>query len=79
MPDVVIRLDDYFKAASETSTSLLQSPNMNSRLVNPFVTRHGTEVFTFYKNDAARGARFASAMVGISKGMHTLERSLAYG
>jgi hypothetical protein len=69
-PDDVRRLDEYFKAASETSTSMKTSPDVISRSVNPFVTRHGAELFQFYNHDKTRGARFASAMAGISKGMY---------
>ncbi|KAF2642050.1 S-adenosyl-L-methionine-dependent methyltransferase [Massarina eburnea CBS 473.64] len=54
-------------ATSETAASIRESPHMTSRSVNPFVSRHGVELFRFYQNDRKRAGRFASAMAGIGK------------
>ncbi|KAF1941681.1 S-adenosyl-L-methionine-dependent methyltransferase [Clathrospora elynae] len=61
------QLDEFFKAASETSASIKESPKVTDGQRNAFVTRHGTDLFQFYKQDASRAARFASAMAGVSR------------
>ncbi|KAH8711876.1 O-methyltransferase-domain-containing protein [Phaeosphaeriaceae sp. PMI808] len=61
------QLDEFFKAASETSTSFHESPTETNGQNNAFVTRHGTDLFQFYKQDPKRSARFASAMAGVSR------------
>ncbi|KAJ4376391.1 hypothetical protein N0V83_001674 [Neocucurbitaria cava] len=61
------QVDEFFKAASETSASIKESPSVTDGQRNAFVTRHGTDLFQFYKNDALRAARFASAMAGVSR------------
>jgi 2-polyprenyl-3-methyl-5-hydroxy-6-metoxy-1,4-benzoquinol methylase len=61
------RLDEFFKAASETSASIKESPTITDGQRNAFVTRHGTDLFQFYKQDPQRAARFASAMAGVSR------------
>jgi hypothetical protein len=66
------RLDECFKAVSETCVSIRQSPAGANGQRNAFVTRHGAEMFEFYKKDSTRAARFASAMAGVSRRMHTL-------
>lgn len=66
---IVDRVDEFFKAASETSESIKQSPLKTNGQNNAFVTRHGKELFQFYKDDAPRAARFASAMAGVSRRM----------
>ncbi|KAI8931496.1 hypothetical protein NX059_011162 [Plenodomus lindquistii] len=61
------QLDEFFKAASETSDSIKASPSTTDGQRNAFVTRHGTELFKYYQNDPKRAARFASAMAGVSR------------
>ncbi|KAF2022427.1 S-adenosyl-L-methionine-dependent methyltransferase [Aaosphaeria arxii CBS 175.79] len=61
------QLDEFFKATSETASSIKETPQTTNRSVNPFVSRHGMELFQFYQNDRARADRFASAMAGIGK------------
>ncbi|KAF2241265.1 sterigmatocystin 8-O-methyltransferase precursor [Trematosphaeria pertusa] len=61
------QLDEFFMAVPETSASLRASPLAFSRSTNPFVTRHGSEMFQFYRQDPKRASRFASAMAGIGK------------
>ncbi|KAF1949994.1 sterigmatocystin 8-O-methyltransferase precursor [Byssothecium circinans] len=61
------QLDEFFMAASETAASIRESPQSTSRSNNPFVSRHGVELFQFYQQDRKRAGRFASAMAGIGK------------
>ncbi|KAH9876418.1 hypothetical protein J1614_003549 [Plenodomus biglobosus] len=61
------QLDEFFKAASDTSDSIRASPSVADGQSNAFVTRHGKELFQFYKDDPKRAARFASAMAGLSR------------
>jgi hypothetical protein len=61
------RLDEFFRAASETSESIRQSPTVTNGKRNAFVTRHGLDLFEYYKQDPKRAARFASAMAGVSR------------
>ncbi|CAO2658327.1 Nn.00g060500.m01.CDS01 [Neocucurbitaria sp. VM-36] len=61
------QLDEFFRAASETSASIKESPLVTDGQRNAFVTRHGTDLFQFYKQDPQRAARFASAMAGVSR------------
>ncbi|KAL6710124.1 hypothetical protein ACN47E_009915 [Coniothyrium glycines] len=61
------QVDEFFKAASETSASIKDSPSVTDGQRNAFVTRHGTDLFQFYKQDSVRAARFASAMAGVSR------------
>lgn len=61
------RLDEFFKAASETSASIQESPEQTNGQKNAFVTRHGSDLFQFYRRDQKRAARFASAMAGVSR------------
>ncbi|CAE7213066.1 hypothetical protein P3342_012482 [Pyrenophora teres f. teres] len=61
------QLDEFFKAAAETSESIRQSPTVTDGQRNAFVTRHGKSLFEFYKQDPKRSARFASAMAGVSR------------
>ncbi|KAH7381319.1 O-methyltransferase-like protein [Phaeosphaeria sp. MPI-PUGE-AT-0046c] len=61
------QLDEFFKAASETSESIRLHPSESNGQKNAFVTRHGTDLFQFYKQDPKRAARFASAMAGVSR------------
>ncbi|KAF2123516.1 sterigmatocystin 8-O-methyltransferase precursor [Dothidotthia symphoricarpi CBS 119687] len=61
------QLDEFFAAASETSASIKQSPSEINGSKNAFVTRHGTTLFDFYKQDPIRSNRFASAMAGVSR------------
>ncbi|KAF2825226.1 O-methyltransferas-like protein [Ophiobolus disseminans] len=60
-------LDEFFKATSETSASIQESPTETNGQKNAFVTRHGTDLFQFYKQDSKRATRFASAMAGVSR------------
>jgi hypothetical protein len=62
-----LRLDEFFRAASETSISIKESLTEANGQKNAFVTRHGTDLFQFYKGDPERAARFASAMAGVSR------------
>ena len=61
------RLDEFFKAAAETSESIRESPTVGNGQKNAFVTRHGKSLFDFYKQYPKRSARFASAMAGVSR------------
>ncbi|KAI4680859.1 hypothetical protein J4E81_010043 [Alternaria sp. BMP 2799] len=61
------QLDEFFRAASETSESIKESPTVTDGKRNAFVTRHGTVLFDYYKQDPKRAARFASAMAGVSR------------
>ncbi|KAI2477579.1 Sterigmatocystin 8-O-methyltransferase [Pyrenophora tritici-repentis] len=61
------QLDEFFKAAAETSDSIRESPTVADGQRNAFVTRHGKSLFEFYKQDPTRSVRFASAMAGVSR------------
>ncbi|KAF2847521.1 O-methyltransferas-like protein [Plenodomus tracheiphilus IPT5] len=61
------QLDEFFKAASGTSDSIRESPSITDGQKNAFVTRHGKDLFKYYKDDPKRAARFASAMAGVSR------------
>ncbi|CAG5142223.1 uncharacterized protein ALTATR162_LOCUS1110 [Alternaria atra] len=61
------QLDEFFRAASETSESIKESPTVTDGKRNAFVTRHGVDLFGYYKQDPKRAARFASAMAGVSR------------
>ncbi|KAH7397175.1 O-methyltransferase-like protein [Pyrenochaeta sp. MPI-SDFR-AT-0127] len=61
------QLDEFFRAASETSASIKESPLETNGQKNAFVTRHGTDLFEYYKQDPRRAGRFASAMAGVSR------------
>lgn len=76
------QLDEFYKAASETSESIKKYPKVINGQNNPFVTRHGTTLFDYYKNDPKRAARFASAMAGVSRlerHFETLRDSFPWG
>jgi hypothetical protein len=64
------RLDEFFQAASETSKSIKESLAEAHGQKNAFMTRHGTDLFQFYRRDPERAARFASAMAGLSRRTH---------
>ncbi|KAF2266741.1 O-methyltransferas-like protein [Lojkania enalia] len=61
------RVDEYFKAASETLASIKQSPSAFDASNCPFVTRHGAPLFQYYQTQPQLAARFASAMAGIGR------------
>ncbi|CBX98991.1 hypothetical protein IAQ61_001269 [Plenodomus lingam] len=61
------QLDEFFKAASNTSDSIRASPSATDGQNNAFVTTHGQSLFKYYQDDPRRAARFASAMAGLSR------------
>jgi hypothetical protein len=61
------RVDEYFCAAPELSESIRVSPNVNRRSNCAFFTKHGKELFQYYRDDDARASRFGSAMAGFGK------------
>ncbi|KAF2192935.1 S-adenosyl-L-methionine-dependent methyltransferase [Zopfia rhizophila CBS 207.26] len=61
------QLDEFFKAASEMSTSVKASPFESSSSNCAFKTRHGVELWDFYKRNPQLAGRFASAMAGVGK------------
>ncbi|KAL9105191.1 MAG: hypothetical protein Q9187_008773, partial [Circinaria calcarea] len=68
-----IRMDDMFKAASETSTVIERSPYTSDTTHSPFHTRFGVPMYEYYEQNPQKGARFAQAMRGWSQ----LDRQVA--
>lgn len=58
-----------FRAASETSTSVRNSPHYSDRTNSSFNARFGMPVFKYYQQNPLKGARFAKAMTGVSTGV----------
>lgn len=65
--NVLQRLDEFFQAASMTSTSIKESPLESNGLKNAFVTCHRTSLYQFYQQYPERSRRFASAMAGLTR------------
>lgn len=55
------QLDEFFRAASHTASSLKASTP------SPFHDAHGMSLFDYYQSNPKLGARFASAMAGIAR------------
>jgi SAM-dependent methyltransferase len=53
-------VDEMFEAASATGEAVKEG-------VNPFVKRHGSDVWEYYRKNPERAARFAKGMAGITK------------
>lgn len=52
-------IDEMLQAAADSNISLKANPYEAHQNLDPFVTRHGVEIFEFYKNDPAKARRFA--------------------
>jgi hypothetical protein len=55
------QLDEMFQASSDLASSI------KNGATTPFEQRHGAPIYDFYKGNLEMGARFTSAMSGISK------------
>ena len=64
-------LDEMFKASSETASSI------RTKRKCPFEQRHGVSLFEYYNNNPKLGARFASAMKGITRRQYGASISLS--
>lgn len=69
-------MDEMFRAASETSSSLQASPYKFDGLNSPFATRHKLPAYEYYKANPEKGARFARAMAGVTRRKRQLQRHL---
>jgi hypothetical protein len=58
-----------FKAASETTTLLRNSPFVSNTEHSAFHTRYGMPVYQYCEQYPEKGTRFAKAMSGWSKGV----------
>jgi hypothetical protein len=63
-----MQMDDLFKAASETSTTIINSPYISNPINSPFHTRFGIPMYQYYEENPKKGARFAQAMDSWSQG-----------
>lgn len=63
-----MQLDDIFKASSELSTLVAQSPHASSPSESAFRQRFGIPVYQYYDQHPEKGKRFAQAMSSWSKG-----------
>ncbi len=62
-----IRMDEMFKAASETATVIERSPHSSDTKHCPFHTRFGVPMYEYYQQNPQKGTRFAQAMRGWSQ------------
>lgn len=62
-----IRMDEMFRAASDTAQSLLQQPHKFDSANSPFATRHKLSAYQYYERNPEKGARFARAMAGVTQ------------
>ena len=60
-------MDDMFKAASETSTLIQQSPFSSDAKNSPFFAAYGASMYDYYEQNPQKGKRFAQAMSGWSQ------------
>lgn len=63
-----MQLDDIFKASSELSSLVTQSPHASSPTESAFHQRFGVPVYQYYDEHPEKGKRFAQAMSSWSKG-----------
>lgn len=63
-----MQLDDIFKASSELSTLVAQSPHSSSATESAFHQRFGAPVYQYYDQNPAKGKRFTQAMSSWAKG-----------
>lgn len=61
------RMDEMFKAASESSTLLDLSPRVSDAENCAFSSRHGVTTYGYYEQNPTKGARFARSMDAWSK------------
>lgn len=64
------QLDEFFKAASETATSIRKATVPGNVVKTPFEERHGKPLFQFYGENPKLAARFANAMAGVVRCMY---------
>lgn len=63
----MVRMDEMFKAASETSNAIRKNPEGAHSNDSPFKHRFGMHTFEFYAKHPQKAARFARAMAGVSQ------------
>ncbi|KAL9104580.1 MAG: hypothetical protein Q9163_000502 [Psora crenata] len=63
----VARMDEMFKASSETSDAIRKSPWGATIDDSPFNFRFGLPTYQFYAKHPKKAARFAKAMAGLSQ------------
>ena len=76
---VHLSLDEMLKAAADCNITLKAHPHETHHNLNPFVTRHGVNLWEFYKNSPDKAHRFAKAMVGLRKMDYHLDSLLKDG
>lgn len=61
------QVDEMFRAASETSTCVQNTPFESDSFNSPFATRFGKPAYLWYGENPDKGVRFARGMTGVAQ------------
>ncbi|KAK9423457.1 putative S-adenosyl-L-methionine-dependent methyltransferase, partial [Seiridium unicorne] len=64
---IIGQVDEMFRAASEASACVQNSPFESNSFNSPFATRQGKPVYSWYGDNPEKGIRFAKGMAGVAQ------------